>query len=196
MTSDCLRDGADDAAVWSAVRGGSAGAFAVVFDRHSRGVYNALYRRTGSWDAAEELTGAVFLVAWQRRHDRLAGGDETLLPWLLKIAAHVASNAERSRRRYEAAVARLPAEPDVDPTSGADERLDASRVAAALAPALRALPAEQLAAVHALADHGDQAAAARALGVPAGTFTSRLSRARGRLRNASPDAAPKDSRHE
>ncbi len=44
---------------------GDAGAFAVLYGRHSRAAYSLFYRMTGEKGAAEDLTQEVFLKAWR-----------------------------------------------------------------------------------------------------------------------------------
>jgi DNA-directed RNA polymerase specialized sigma24 family protein len=50
-----------DAAVWARARDGDEHAFAELFDRHARTVYNYCFRRTADWSAAaEDLASVVF----------------------------------------------------------------------------------------------------------------------------------------
>lgn len=184
MTGE-LVDAPDDAALWGAVRAGDATAFVAVFHRHGDRVYNHLHRRTGSWSDAEDLTAAVFLVAWQRRGDSFAGGDAALLPWLLTVATRVAQNSERSRRRYERAVSRVSLQRGhTDHAEDAAGRVDAAREVAGLQAALESLPVHEREALEVVSSHGTTTDAAAHLGIPTGTLASRLSRARARLRAA------------
>lgn len=67
-------DEPSDVQLWQRAADGEAAAFGVLFERHARGVYNACFRRTGEWSAAEDVTAVVFLEAWRRRADvRFAG---------------------------------------------------------------------------------------------------------------------------
>ena len=52
-----------DRDLWGRAAEGDSEAFAQLYDRHARAVYNFLHRRTASWSDAEDLTSAVFLQA-------------------------------------------------------------------------------------------------------------------------------------
>lgn len=54
--------------------------FGVVFDRHFATVHRYLERRAGP-DAADELSGEVFRIAFERRK-RFRTVHESALPWL------------------------------------------------------------------------------------------------------------------
>ncbi|MUN40320.1 MULTISPECIES: RNA polymerase sigma factor [Actinomadura] len=172
-----------DAEMWRRAVEGEAEAFGVLFDRHSRAVYNHCFRRAGDWSAAEELTSVVFLEAWRRRAEVRLDGDSAL-PWLLGVAANVARNRDRARRRHRDALARLPERPDAsDHADDVAERLDAERAMARLLRLVRRLsPDDQDVLALCAADGLSYAQAAVALGVPVGTVRSRLSRAKSRLR--------------
>lgn len=186
-----------DAVSWAAVRAGDPDAFVAVFEAYGTHVLHQLYRRTGSWADAEDLTGAVFLVAWQRRHEELAGGDAALLPRLLRVAANVAANGARSRRRYEKALARVSWEAVPDHADDSAGRVDAEREAARLTEVMAALPGHEREALHAVADAGlDHQAAAAVLQVPLGTLSSRVSRGRRRVRDRLRDLDPGHQREE
>jgi DNA-directed RNA polymerase specialized sigma24 family protein len=103
---------------------GDAAAFGELFDRHATAVYNHLFRRTANWSEAEDLTSAVFLLAWRRRSEVVIDR-ESALPWLLGVANHVLHNSRRASRRYRAALARA-----VPPDGSAADHADA--VAAAV----------------------------------------------------------------
>lgn len=82
-------------------------AFAGLFNRHVYAVYADCFRRSADWAAAEDLTSIVFLEAWRKRSAvDLAG--VSFRSWLLGIATNVLRNQKRSRRRYRAALERLP----------------------------------------------------------------------------------------
>jgi RNA polymerase sigma factor (sigma-70 family) len=178
--------GTGDAELCSAARAGDAEAFGRLFERHVTAVYNYCFRRTASWDAADDLTSLVFLEAWRRR-DRLVAHDDahggTVLPWLYGIATNVCHNQRRSIARYRRATARLPlVAPAPDHADDVAGRVDDERAMADVLVQIGRLSAGERDVVALVAWQGlDYAAAAAALGVPIGTVRSRLSRARARL---------------
>ena len=87
-----------DGELWRLAADGEPDAFGVLFERHAGTVYNYLFRRTGDWAVAEDLTSLVFLEAWRRRRDvRLE--HESALPWLYGVATNVLRNRRRAQRR-------------------------------------------------------------------------------------------------
>lgn len=171
-----------DAELWARAASGEPAAFGVLFERHARRVYNYCFRRTADWALAEDLTSIVFLEAWRRRDEvRLEGA--SALPWLLGVATNVVRNRRRSQRRHRAALERLPLEQAVDFAADADERLDDERDMRRVLRALDKLPRRDrdVLALCVWANLSYEEAAL-ALELPIGTVRSRLSRARGRLR--------------
>lgn len=176
-----------DRELWLDVRAGSSEAFGVLFERHARAVYNYCFRRTADWAMAEDLTSAVFLEAWRRRHE-IAPPDMSILPWLFGVATNLLRNVGRTRRRYRHAIGRLPQwVSDPDFSDDVVQRLDAERSMRLVLEQLRHLPPHErdvLALCVWMGTSYEDAAAA--LGVPVGTVRSRLSRARARLRELAP----------
>ena len=60
-----------DSVLWARSRAGDADAFALLFERHAKAIYNYCFRRIGDWGAAEDLLSVVFLEAWRRRRKEL-----------------------------------------------------------------------------------------------------------------------------
>lgn len=171
-----------DRELWSRGAAGDADAFAELFDRHGDAIYNYLFRRTGDWGTAEELTAVVFLEAWRRR-SQLRLERESALPWLYGTATNVLRNQRRSLRRHRAALARLP-QPGIEPDFAEDAAARVTDAAAVsrLLPLLGRLSRadREVFALCVLAELSYEEAAA-ALGVKVGTVRSRLSRARARM---------------
>lgn len=154
------------------------------FDRlyreHADPVFRFCLRRTGDWVLADDLRSAVFVEAWRRRNE-VDLESRAPLPWLFGVAANVLRNERRARRRYDAALRRVPVAV-ADPAPVEEEildRIDASARAAKAIAALDALPAGQRDVVRlCLASDVTYRDAARALGLPVGTVRSRVARAR------------------
>lgn len=170
---------------------GSGTALATLFDRHADAIYNYCFRRTASWHSAEDATATVFLEAWRGR-EKVTVHDGSALPWLYGIANNVCRNATRSSRRGLRALGRVA--PDLASPDHADHvasQVDSERRMAAVLAAISRLPRHEQDVLALVAWTGltyDETAAA--LGVPAGTVRSRLSRARNRLTQTLGDAAP------
>jgi RNA polymerase sigma-70 factor (ECF subfamily) len=171
-----------DSVLWARSRDGDADAFALLFERHAKAIYNYCFRRVGDWGAAEDLLSVVFLEAWRRRRKQLP--PDKVLPWLYGIATNVVRNRRRADRRYRAALARVPAprfEPEL--TEEVESRIDDERLMRRALELLAELPRDQQ-EVLVLCDWSELSYddTALALGVPVGTVRSRLSRARAALR--------------
>jgi RNA polymerase sigma-70 factor (ECF subfamily) len=175
-----------DGDLWARSRLGDRDAFGVLFERHAKPIYNYCFRSVGSWAAAEDLLSVVFIEAWRRRNKELP--PDKVLPWLYGIATNVVRNKRRSERRFAAALSRMPiAQPTRDFAPDSDQRVDDEWQAQGALTLLRELPRREqdvfvLCAVMELSYED----AALALDVPVGTVRSRLSRARGRLRELDP----------
>lgn len=179
--------GSDDGVLWSRCGAGDADAFALLFERHAKTMYNYCFRRTGEWAAAEDLVSIVFLEAWRHRGKELPEGK--VLPWLFGIATNVIRNHRRALRRHEAALRRVP-EPRPSPgfELEAIARLDDEQQIRPILRLVSRLPKREQ-DVFTLAAWFDLSYEdiSLALGVPVGTVRSRLSRARRRLRELDPD---------
>ncbi len=159
--------------------------FGVVFDRHAAAIHGYITRRLGR-DAADDLVAETFLVAFRQR-GRYDPDQPSARPWLYGIATRLISRRRRDEVRFFRAIARTGIDPAADPAAEpvADQgirRADARTLHRQLAGALAALAAADRDALLLVADGLSYAEAAQALGVPAGTLSSRLARARRKLR--------------
>jgi len=171
--------------------------FGVVFDRHAAAIHGYIARRLGR-DAADDLVGETFLVAFGRR-DGYDPEQASARPWLYGIATRLVSRRRRDEVRFFRAIARTGIDPAADPVAEpvADEgarRADAQLLHSRLAGALAALPAADRDALLLVADGLTHTEAAQALGVPPGTLSSRLARARRKLRGELGDVNPDGER--
>ncbi|MGH3429699.1 MAG: RNA polymerase sigma factor [Mycobacteriales bacterium] len=173
-----------NASLRAGLRAGDPAAFARIFDSHSPAIYRHAMRLTGQWATAEDIVSLTFLEVWRLR-DRINPEGESLTPWLFGIATNVIRNTTRAARRHRAVLARMPVEetvPDVavEITDLMDDEDQARHAREALATLRRSEREVFTLVVWAGLDY---AAAAEALGIPAGTVRSRLSRTRTKLRN-------------
>ena len=155
--------------IWSQIAAGDAGAFERMYGASADRVHGFAFRRTGSWDLADEITSQVFLEAWRRRAEVDLQPDDVILPWLLGVAANLMRNAGRKEQRYQAFLSTQGPQPSVpdfadDVAGQVDSRRELDLLLLCVAEGLT--PGE----------------VATALAMPAGTVRSRLSRARARLR--------------
>jgi len=180
---DRAREGVPDSELWRRAAEHDGTAFGELFERHADAVYLHCFRRTASWSSAEEMTSVVFIEAWRRRRTVRLSSD-SILPWLLAVANNSIRNANRSLRRHQRLLAKLP--PPLHAIDFGDDaagRLDDERRMVQILALLGALRAEEQEVVS-LCDWAglSYAEAAAALNVPAGTVRSRLSRAHEHLR--------------
>ncbi len=167
-------------------RRGDAKAFRRLYDAHVDRVYRLTYRMCGEDEMAKDLTQETFIRAHQRLEQ--FRGDAAFSTWIHSIAVSVTLNGLRKARRIQhrersldevvpvAAATPPPAEPDLR------ERLK---------QAIESLPDIYRAVfvMHDLEGYNHKEIAT-ALDVAEGTSKARLSRARGRLREALDDFAP------
>lgn len=160
-----------------------AARFGRLFEQHAQAVFAYCARRTADLAAAEDLTSITFLEAWRHRGRVPSDGDAR--PWLLGVANNVVRNAGRARRRYDAALGRMP-RPPAAPTAE-DEAVARQTTETGLRAALDAIAAlsrgEQEVVMVVLWSGLSYEDAATALQIPVGTVRSRLSRARSKLRS-------------
>ena len=151
--------------------------FAVLYERHGLAVRLYVRRRVGSQNA-DDLAAEVFARAFGAR-ERFRAEHDSALPWLLGIATHVVAGHRRTEKRRLAALQRLTGHREQ-----AIEHQDALP-AAELVRELRRLAAPDRDALL-LVVWGELSyeEAATALGVPIGTVSSRITRARRQLASA------------
>jgi RNA polymerase sigma-70 factor (ECF subfamily) len=164
--------------------------FTVLFRRHAPHIQRYVVRRLGP-DAADDIVAETFLLAFRQR-DRYDAARADARPWLYGIATHLIGRHRRAEIRLYRALARTGADPVTEPfTDRVDDRVSAGHASRQLAVALARLSAELrdtlLLAAWSNLSYEEIAAA---LGVPVGTVRSRLSRARGKLRQSLGDADP------
>jgi RNA polymerase sigma-70 factor (ECF subfamily) len=173
--------------------------FGVVFDRHAAAIHGYIARRLGR-DAADDLVAETFLVAFRQRGG-YDPGQPSARPWLYGIATRLVSRRRRDEVRFFRAIARTGIDPAADPVAEpvADEgirRADARTLHRQLAGALAGLAAADRDALLLVADGLSYAEAAQALGVPDGTLSSRVARARRKLRAGLGGVNPADESEE
>lgn len=157
--------------------------FAVVFDRHFATIHRYLERRVGR-DAADELSGDVFRIAFERR-SRFRPLHESALPWLYGLATNLVLKRWRGETRHLRALARLEGgwREDGAGLDGADSRIAAQALRPRLLEALAGLPPGDRDVVVLVAwEEFSYEEVAAALEIPLGTVRSRLNRARHTLR--------------
>ena len=157
------------------------------WDAYAPQIHRYCFRRTGDAVLAEDLTSIVFLEAWRRRRDVTPSA-----PWLYGIATNVLRNQRRSRRRHEAALARLPRpEPEPDFADTLAERVSAEQEMRLILDRLEGLHSLERDVLALCVWEGLSARdAAAALAVPEATVRTRLHRARAHLARLVPELIP------
>jgi RNA polymerase sigma factor (sigma-70 family) len=155
--------------------------FEAAFEAHFPSIHRFLARRVGS-ALADDLAAETFVVAFRRR-DSFDPSLGEMRPWLFGIATHLLRTHWREEQHLLALEARIAGEPSSPPADSDDEAV-ARWVAPYLARALGLLSQDQrnVLLLNAWADLSSEEIAF-ALGVPAGTVRSRLSRSRAELRD-------------
>lgn len=178
-------EGSDGAVIAESLE--TPGAFGVIFDRHGSTLLRFLARRVDPAEA-EDLLGEVFRIAFERRSSFERDRDSAR-PWLYGIAANLVAKHYRSEARRLRAMARASALRasaarllDDDPAERAVASADAGALWPRVVDAIGALPeAERQVLLLFAWEELSYEEIAQALGVPAGTVRSRLSRGRARL---------------
>ncbi|MEV0144811.1 MULTISPECIES: RNA polymerase sigma factor [unclassified Nonomuraea] len=166
--------------------------FEEVFNAHFSEIHRYIARRLSD-DAADDLAAEVFLAAYRGGYDASRGG---MRPWLYGIATNLVARHRRSEVRRWKALSRTAERPEHDHEDATLARVAAGGLTGRLAGALAGLSRGDRDVVL-LSVLGDlsHAEVAAALGIPAGTVASRLSRARKKLRKALGDVNPLEETH-
>jgi RNA polymerase sigma-70 factor (ECF subfamily) len=176
---------ADDAAIIEASCA-EPDAFAGLFDRHAPLILRYISRRVGP-SSADDLVAETFLAAFRRRQ-QYDTAHRDARPWLYGIATHLISQhrREESRQlRIRLAAGSVPEPADPGHGDRVAASVTANAVRGVLTAALAGLPAAERDVLVLIAwEQLSYDEVARALDVPVGTVRSRLSRARGRVREA------------
>jgi RNA polymerase sigma-70 factor, ECF subfamily len=157
--------------------------FGMLFDRHAPAISRYIARRLGP-DAADDLVAETFLIAFRRRsHYDLDRSDAR--PWLYGIATRLIGRHRRQEVRFFRAIARTGIDPAAEPIADQiTDRIAAQAARRELAAALAGLPQGQRDVLLLVASGLGYEEAALALEVPTGTVSSRLVRARRKVRES------------
>jgi RNA polymerase sigma-70 factor, ECF subfamily len=169
--------------------------FGVLFDRHAPAIYRYIARRLGR-DSADDLVAETFLAAFRQRgrYDR-AHADAR--PWLYGIATRLIGRHRRDEVRFFRAIARTGVDPAVELIADqVTSRVAAQAASRELAAAIASLPPGHRDVLLLIASGLGYQETAAALGVPVGTVSSRLLRARRRVRALISDPMCSEGREE
>jgi RNA polymerase sigma-70 factor (ECF subfamily) len=160
---------------------GDAAAWEPLMLAHQEAVFRLCYLLLGDPDDAEDIAQETFLRAW--KHLRRFDATRPLRPWLLSIAANLASNRRRSAGRYVSALMRAFRNEPV-PSASLEEKSTQQMQAGELWKAVQRLSISDQQVIY-LRYFLDLSVVetAQALRVAEGTVKSRLSRALERLRD-------------
>jgi|SRR5579875_2102455 len=184
-----VRPDADDDAALIAASRRAPECFGVLFDRHAAAISRYAVRRLGP-DAAEDLVAETFLTAFRKR-SRYDAAHLDARPWLYGIATRLIGQHRRDEVRYWRAIARTGVDPAAEPLADqVTDRVDAQAAAREVAAALAGLSQGQRDVLLLVASGLGYAEVAVALGVPAGTVSSRLVRARQKVRETLGEPVP------
>jgi RNA polymerase sigma factor (sigma-70 family) len=160
---------------------GNMAAFEELVNRHRAGVYRLARSITGNHDDADDAAQETFLRVY--RALGTFDPDRSFRAWLKKIAFNTSLNVLRSSRvrSRETAVRDVP---DLaDPAPGPDHDIAGNQTATGIQRAVSSMPAELRTTLLLRAVEGmSYQDIAIATGVRIGTVMSRLSRARGKVR--------------
>lgn len=180
-------DGDDAAVIARSVR--SPECFGTIFHRHAPAIYRYIARRLGP-DSAEDLVAETFLAAFRAR-GRYDSAYSDARPWLYGIATRLVRRHRRDEIRFFQAIARTGVDPASETLDGQIiDRVAAQAARPDLAVALTRLSLGQRDVLLLVASGLTYPETGLALGVPAGTVSSRLVKARRVVREALGGADP------
>ena len=158
----------------SLVEGGDAGAFAALYDRHSRAAYSLAYGMMGERQAAEDLTQEAFLKAWRSAGSYRARRG-SVRTWLLSIVGNAGVDRLRSSATRHRTRDRLKAEaPRLQPSEAFPEAWR-NHLGKRVRVALRDVPPAQREVLSLVHFSGlTHAEASERLDLPLGTVKGRL----------------------
>jgi RNA polymerase sigma-70 factor (ECF subfamily) len=155
--------------------------FGALFDRHAASIYRYVTRRLGP-DAADDIVAETFLTAFRRR-DHYDTAHPDAGPWLYGIATRLIGRHRRDEVRFFRAIARTGTDPAAEPVADrATERAAARALRRQLADAMASLSPVHRDVLLLTASGLGYQEVADALGIAVGTVSSRLVRARRRVR--------------
>jgi RNA polymerase sigma factor (sigma-70 family) len=170
-----------DLTLMALVERGDADAFRTVIDRHLMRVQRLAARMLGDVNEAEEVAQDAFLRLWMFAKSWHPGPDNSVVPWLRRVATNLC--LDRLRRRRFISDVEPPDRPD--PAALAPAVIDAERVYGAVKRSLLSVPDRQRAAlVLTYYEELSNAEAARTMDMHVKAFESLLLRARATLRTA------------
>ncbi|MEU5989129.1 RNA polymerase sigma factor [Spirillospora sp. NPDC047418] len=158
--------------------------FAVHYDEHFTDIHRYVAGRLGR-DVADDIAADTFVIALRQRH-RFDPERGSVRPWLFGIATKlVAQHRRQEARRYRALAKVGPERGDGGHEEQVVNWVRAEGMQPRLAKALRSLTRDQrdVLLLSALSELSNQEIS-EALGIPYGTVTSRLSRARAKVKAA------------
>jgi RNA polymerase sigma-70 factor (ECF subfamily) len=173
-----------EAALIERARHGDVAAFESLVRAHQDVAFRTAWVASGGADDADDAAQEGFMKAYAALSRFRTGAP--FRPWLLTIVANEARNRRRSASRRVALALRAP-EPGMAESAGASPEavlLDRERRAALLGAVDRLSDADREVITYRYLLQLTEAETAAAIGVPAGTVKSRLSRALERLRVA------------
>lgn len=179
-----------DAELMQLVRAGSREAFGLVMDRYKHGLVGYLARLTGQRDRAEDLAQETFVRLFQSAGSYREEGK--LGPFLYRIATNLVRSEERRARRWRVVGQLFRSDVGRAPVVSPQAEVLRSETHRVVAEAVAALPlAYRVPLVLRDVEDWSYDEIARAIGCPEGTVKSRISRARGQLRETLARYAPR-----